>query len=219
MLDAARRHGAQVRTGAQVARVEMAGGRATGVVLASGERCPADVVVNCAGRWADTLSVGDEPDLRLPLAPTFGLLVFTPPVATCVRRIVRSAHVHLRPDGAGRLVLHMDDADATLTSTTQPSPQLPIAHDLVQRVAAVLPSIGPVDPEAVRIGVRPIPTDGLSAVGPLPGLSGYYVVVTHSGVTLSPILAHLAASELMSGTPEHQLEPFRPARLLAPSRV
>ena len=219
MLDAARGHGAQVRTGAQVARVEVAGGRATGVVLANGERCPADVVVNCAGRWADTLSVGDEPALRLPLAPTFGLLVFTPPVATCVRRIVRSAHVHLRPDGAGRLVLHMDDADATLTLATQPSPQLPIAQDLVQRVAAVLPSIGPVEPEAVRIGVRPIPADGLSAVGPLPGLRGYYVVVTHSGVTLSLILAHLAASELTRGTSEAQLEPFRPTRLLVPSRI
>ena len=219
MLEAAQRHGAQVRTGAHVVRVEVAGGRATGVVLSDGERCPADVVVNCAGRWADMLSVGDEPDLRLPLAPTLGLLVFTPPVASCVRRIVRSAHVHLRPDGAGRLVLHMDDADATLTSATQPSPQLPIARDLVQRAAAILPSIGPVDPEAVRIGVRPIPADGLSAVGPLPGLSGYYVVVTHSGVTLSLILAHLAASELTRGTSEAQLEPFRPTRLLVPSRI
>src|SRR5205085_8804432 len=30
--------------------------------------------------------------------------------------------------------------------------------------------------------------DGLSAVRAMPGLDGYYVVVTHSGVTLSPFL-------------------------------
>jgi glycine/D-amino acid oxidase-like deaminating enzyme len=60
---------------------------------------------------------------------------------------------------------------------------------MLRRAAAVLPGMGQVAAEAVRIGIRAIPPDGLSAVGAMPGIDGYYVVVTHSGVTLSPFLA------------------------------
>ena len=52
------------------------------------------------------------PLLRLPLAPTLGLLAFTPPITTGLRRIVRSPFIHMRPDGAGRLVLHELRGDA-----------------------------------------------------------------------------------------------------------
>jgi glycine/D-amino acid oxidase-like deaminating enzyme len=197
-----------------VERIILQSGRVSGVLLRGGERLWADVVLNCAGRWADTLEVADMPALRLPLAPTVGVLVFTPPVASGLRRVVRSPHVHLRPDGAGRLML-LEDAESSLPQDTEPSPTLPVAEAMVRRAAAVLPAIGRAQPEAVRIGVRPIPADGLSAVGPMPGADGYYLVVTHSGVTLSPFLAQIVAREIVHGTPEPQLEPFRPGRLLA----
>jgi glycine/D-amino acid oxidase-like deaminating enzyme len=210
MLRAAQRAGAVVRTGTRVEQVQFTGGRMGGVCTQGGGRLVADVVVNCAGRWADAVS---GPPV-LPLAPTVGLLVLTPPVTTSLRRVVRSPWVHLRPDGAGRLMLHADDGDAAVTPETEPSPTLPIARDLAQRAARVLPGIGAVAPEAVRVAVRPIPADGLSAVGAIPGVEDYYVVVTHSGVTLSPFLARAVASELVRGTSVAQLEPFRPGRLV-----
>jgi glycine/D-amino acid oxidase-like deaminating enzyme len=85
---------------------------------------------------------------------------------------------------------------------------------MLRRAAAVLPGIGPATAEAVRIGIRAIPADGLSAVGAMPGIDGYYVVVTHSGVTLSPFLARAVAAEIVDDALEEQLEPFRPGRLL-----
>ncbi|MDO3703990.1 phytoene desaturase family protein [Micromonospora sp. C28SCA-DRY-2] len=45
MAGAAEKHGVQIRYGTTVSRVETAGGRATGVLTADGERIPADVVV------------------------------------------------------------------------------------------------------------------------------------------------------------------------------
>jgi glycine/D-amino acid oxidase-like deaminating enzyme len=214
MLRAAHQHGATVRTNAHVERVLCSGGRVEGVVLRGGERLAADVVVNCTGRWADQLEVADRPALRLPLAPTLGILVFTPPVAIGVRRIVRSPVIHLRPDGAGRLML-VEDADATITPATAPNPRLPMAEAMLRRAATILNGLGQIAPEAVRIGIRAIPADGVSAVGPMPGVDGYYVVVTHSGVTLSPFLAHAVARELVLGAVEPRLEPFRPGRFLA----
>jgi D-hydroxyproline dehydrogenase subunit beta len=51
-------------------------------------------------------------------------------------------------------------------------------------------------------------------VGPVPGLDGLYVVVSHSGVTLGPLWGKIAAAELLDGQPDPRLETFRPARFL-----
>ena len=41
-----------------------------------------------------------------------GFLVFTPPVAASLSRVVRTTVIDARPDGAGRLMLHWNRADA-----------------------------------------------------------------------------------------------------------
>jgi glycine/D-amino acid oxidase-like deaminating enzyme len=82
----------------------------------------------------------------------------------------------------------------------------------VQRARRLLPSIGEVEPEAVRIAIRPIPGDHLSAIGPVPRMSGYYLAVTHSGVTMSPFLGKAAADEVVRGQQRPELADFRPAR-------
>ncbi len=69
--------------------------------------------------------------------------------------------------------------------------------------------------EAIRVGVRPMPKDGLPILGGLPGLDGFYVAVSHSGVTLGPLWGKIAAAELLDGQPDSRLETFRPARFLS----
>src|SRR5205823_12430059 len=117
-------------------------------------------------RWTNRAT--PDARLRLPLAPTVAFLVFTPPVAGTLRRVVRTAVIDARPDGAGRLMLHWNPTDARLSFDTTLSPSMPEARDLVGRARQLLPSIGEVEPEAVRIAIRPIPGDQLSAVGPMP---------------------------------------------------
>jgi glycine/D-amino acid oxidase-like deaminating enzyme len=153
-----------------------------------------------------------EAGLHLPLAPTAGLLVFTPPVATSLSRVVHSSVINARPDGAGRLLLHWDPTDAIITPDHPLNPAMPEARDMVQRARTLLPSMGDVEPEAVRIGIRPMPGDHLSAVGPVPRISGYYLAVTHSGVTMSPFLGMAVADEIMRGKQRAELADFRPAR-------
>ena len=68
--------------------------------------------------------------------------------------------------------------------------------------------------EATRIGIRPIPQDRLPMVGPVPGLEGLYVVVSHSGVTLGPLWGQIAAAELLDGRQDPRLTTFRPDRFL-----
>ena len=76
---------------------------------------------------------------------------------------------------------------------------MPEARDLVRRTCRLLPSIGDVEPEAVRIAF------GRSRAITCPPLdlcrevSGYYLAVTHSGVTMSPFLGTCVADEIMRG--------------------
>ena len=211
MLSAAnRRHGAQIVLGARVADLILQGDRVSGVRLTDGTLHEADMVVNCAGRW--TNEIVREAGMHLPLAPTAGFLVFTPPVATSLSRVIHSTVINARPDGAGRLMLHWDATDATLDIDSPLSPSMPQARDLVRRALQLLPSIGEVEPEAVRIAYRPIPGDKLSAVGPVPRISGYYLAVTHSGVTMSPFLGQCVADEVVRGIARPELTDFRPAR-------
>jgi glycine/D-amino acid oxidase-like deaminating enzyme len=47
------------------------------------------------------------------------------------------------------------------------------------------------------VGHRPMPRDGLPRIGHAPGVHGLYVAVMHSGVTLAPIVAELAARGIL----------------------
>ena len=211
MLSAAvRRHRARLILGARVTDLTMQGDRVTGVRLADGTEHGADIVVNCTGRW--TNDVVREAGLHLPLAPTPGLLVFTPPVACGLQRVLHTSVVNARPDGAGRLMLHWDPIDLTVSLDTRASLDMPEVADIMRRIRQVFPGIGDVSAEAVRLGIRPIPGDGLTAVGPVPRVNGYYVAVTHSGVTMSPFLGICVADEVVRGVRRPELADFRPAR-------
>ena len=68
--------------------------------------------------------------------------------------------------------------------------------------------------EAIRVGVRPMPKDEKPMLGTVPGLDGFYVAVSHSGVTLGPLWGRIVTAELLDGQQDARLETFRPARFL-----
>ena len=62
-----------------------------------------------------------------------------------------------------------------------------------------LPALARARVEATRVGVRPMPRDEKPIVGTIPGLEGFYVAVSHSGVTLGPLWGRIAAAEVLDG--------------------
>lgn len=220
MVRGAIRRGAVLREHCRVDDLEVRGGRVQAVQTADGERIEGDVVINCAGRWADT--VAKDPSLNIPLAPTVGFIVYTPPVAVSVGRLIHSPAVRLRPDGAGRLMLRIEAMDKRVAADEATSPTMPQAVEIMNRAIELIPRLAGVSAEAARIAIRPRPSDGQSAIGFLPQLDNCYLVVTHSGVTLSALMAHVVADEVLHKRPHHELDRFRPARFFngsAPARV
>ena len=52
---------------------------------------------------------------------------------------------------------------------------------------------------SVRVGMRPMPADGLPIIGPLPGVAGVHLAVMHAGLTLAPAVGRLVAGQLEHG--------------------
>jgi glycine/D-amino acid oxidase-like deaminating enzyme len=211
LLHEVRRNGGKTLFPRRASALDVWNGAVRGVI-ADGISIPADAVVDCAGP-----SAGDvlEPlGLRISRHRSPGLLVITNDVASTLDRIVHLDDVHLRPDGAGRYRLGTVDIDEQLLPDGSVSPEPGWPDDILRRAARTFPALGNARIEARRLGWRPMPGDRLSAVGSISGLAGYYVIFTHSGITLGPVLGKLVASELTTGQPRPELEPFRPDRLV-----
>jgi glycine/D-amino acid oxidase-like deaminating enzyme len=214
--------GVRTRWSARVVGLNEGPDHAT-AVLASGERIVADAVVLCCGRW--TSDVAALADAELPMipgdergSPAVGLLVLTSPAVQGLARVLLADDLMIRPDGGGRLLLHSDEHDRLVD---------PGANDGVDEIATQVVDAAerhlelPVELTLERavVGIRALTRDFLPAVGWLSDSNRIYIAVTHSGITLGPLLGELIASELVNGVDESLLRPFRPERFSTDART
>ena len=215
MLAAAtRRHGAELRLGVHATQVEIKSGRIVAVLTPDGDRHEADVFVNCAGRWVNDV-VGNAPDLSIPMAPTVGFFAFTPPAPTTITRPLHTPGVNIRPDGAGRLMMASAKTDTQSSLDAPAGVSSTAAMHLMSETARLMPALARMKPEATRTTLRSIPLDDVAVLGGFPHVENYYLCVTHSGVTLAPLLGKLVMEEVALGEASMNLEPFRPTRFAA----
>ena len=210
-------HGATVLTGEP--------GRVTGfdgaVRTAVGRLIPADAVVCCAGRWVPELAALAGSACPVPLVPWAepgaaapGLVVQVGPVTPPgPARVVHAPDVYLRPHADG--LMHLEAPDAAVDLHTPEADLRRWADELLRRARRVVRGLAGAAVVGYRVCVRPMPADGRSIVGWLPGAGGLYVAVTHSGVTLAAHLARLITAELVSGAASADLAPYRPSRFAA----
>ena len=198
-----------------------AGRRVWLVRTATGQEVCADVVVCCAGTQVPQLAALAGALCPVPLVPWAepgatapGLVVQAGPVASPGPiRMMHTPRVHLRPHAGG--LVHLEAPDAAVDLHT-PEPDLRRwAAELLTRARGVVDGLDDASVTGYRVCVRPMPADGQSIVGWLPGASGVYAAVTHSGVTLGAHLAELIAAEVLGGVAEPELAPFRPGRFMA----
>lgn len=195
-----------------VTTVDVQNGNAKGVRTTDGRVYQADVVINCTGSWANR---GLEGVPAIPMASNVGVLGFTLPVAATLQRQFHMDDLDVRPDGAGRLMIHKISVDSLVPELKELDPKGVEANLLLDAVRAVLPSVQVKDMESIRTTMRPIPADRLTCSGWVPGISGYYIAVTHSGVTIAPYLGRAIADEVVRGQLHESLAEFRPDRFMA----
>jgi glycine/D-amino acid oxidase-like deaminating enzyme len=212
LLSMAGAAGAQVRHHCAAVGMSMTGERIDGVRTSDGQTVRTDAVVNCAGPGAGEVAALAGVDL--PMRNTAGLLAYTAPSAVAVGRVIHAPQIHLRPAGGGQLVLCNVTADAAVSThdgdtwIAEPG----TAQAMLHLAQELYPGLRSSNVEASRIGMRPIPIDGLPVLGRSATVENFHFAVTHSGVTLCLRVAELVGAEVR-GELVDELASFRHSRL------
>ena len=222
-LAEAQRHGAKILSQCELLGLELPGNTLTGVVTSQG-RLPLDRLVVAAG--VDTPAIVAMAGFKLSLRHAPGILAHSQPTARV------TPIIHDAPGG----VSFRQAADGSIIGFDSPEPPdiavhreirahaMPFPDEalramhgnrILTRIATFLPAAGGVPLERLTLGFRPMPLDELPVVGALPGTPDIHVVVTHSGVTLAPILGRYVAEEVLNATRVEALAPYRPERFAA----
>ena len=222
-LKRAQQHGARVVYPCELQGIRFDRGRLAAAQTSNGE-VPLDRLVVAAGVDTPRILAMTGFELKLRHAP--GFLMHSMPLPLLTRRIC---------DGPGDLEFKQM-ADGTLVGGDSPEPpDLPVhaairdhAIDfpdetlralhgtrVLDKIKAFLPGASDAELGHVTLGFRPMPADGLPIVGAVPGAAGVYVTVTHSGVTLAPILGECVRKELLGEQRVDVLGPYRPSRFTA----
>ena len=218
LLARARSAGARMIAGAGEATLDVRGSRVTAARTPDGDEVRADVYVVCAGwrtpRLLDPLgatvplTVADEPGSAAPC------LVTRTSGAAPVARVVNAPRLSLRPLAGRGVQLEAGEVNERVDAGTAPADLDRHGAELLRRAGEMITDFAPGEVRH-RLCVRPLPVDGHPIVGWLPQAGNAYVSVTHSGMTLAPVLARLAAAEILDGSPGAELAPYRPTRFSA----
>jgi len=145
--------------------------------------------------------------IRFPLQLAPGLLLETPEHGgESPRHVLYCAdapELHMRRTPSGGLLMGADDVDGWIDESARSEAMQRGARELLRRAGSFLDSFpGEALLDACRsaVSVRPVPADGFTIAGPLPGAEGLYLVVTHSGVTLSLVIGELIADSVERGS-------------------
>ena len=83
-------------------------------------------------------------------------------------------------------------------------------HEVLGEVLRVAPGLAGAGLREIRVGLRPMSTDGLPILGPIPGMAGAWLATGHgpSGLTLGPYSAHAIADAILGRPADVDLAPF-----------
>jgi glycine/D-amino acid oxidase-like deaminating enzyme len=199
--------GAEVMLGVGVVRLRLRGRDVIGVDTSNGF-VPGRTVVVAAGVQTPAFCASVGVDLPVSASPSL-LARFTGPPGL-VRTLVKAPEIEVRQAPDDVLVAALEYGGEVGRADL-----LRTGRSALSRLHGLFDGAEEVRLLGVRVGMRPVPRDGLPIVGPLPGVGGVYVAVMHSGVTLAPVVGRLVAQEIAGGTVADELQGLRPDRTLS----
>ncbi|MEU8589888.1 glycine oxidase ThiO [Streptomyces sp. NPDC048664] len=199
-------------------RLEVRGGRATGVRTADGTVLAAGQVVLAGGSHSGRLA-GVPDEIVPPVRPVKGQVLrltvpraYAPFLSRTVRAVVRGSQVYLVPRENGELVVGATTEEMGWDTTVTAGG----VYELLRDAHELVPGLTELPLTETRAGLRPGSPDNAPLLGPT-GLDGLLVATGHhrNGVLLTPVTGDVMAHVLTTGElPGHAL-PFTPRRFCA----
>ena len=206
-------YGAVVKLETEVTALSM--NSDSSAVFAGSEKINADVVVLSGG--VDNTLLGEMAGITIPQQESPGVVIRTNPIKN---RLLTNVSVVYAPSlEADRPEIHMRqclDGSAMIGEGSQESlardDTQEHANELLSRAAEYLPGLKGASAVPVPVGYRPMPLDGFPVIGFSSKAPNVYLAMTHSGVTLAPLISQLATMEIMDGAKVELLNDYRPSR-------
>jgi glycine oxidase len=207
LAEAARRTGAELRSGAPALALIRERERVVGVQTST-ETVYAEAVIVANGAWSSDLirPLG----LMLPVKPMRGQMLAVRTVPRAVSQIIYGRHMYLvpRPDGETLVGATVEDVGFRKEVTLEG------LEELIQAGRHIAP--GMMGQPVIRTwaGLRPGSPDGLPLVGPVAGLPGLILAVGHhrNGILLGPMTGVLVKQWLVDHVQSPYLDLLRPER-------
>jgi glycine oxidase len=203
--------GGEVRFGAEVEELMVAGGRAVGVRLAGGEELRADAVVCATGSWSGGGGSWLTEGVRPPVRPVKGEVVElrSRDGERLCERIVASERVYVVPRADGRVILGATMEEAGFDQAVTAGGVL----ELLREAYRLLPEVAEMEVVEAAAGLRPGTPDNVPIVG-RSEIEGLVLATGHhrNGVLLAPLTGEAAADVLEGGEVEGPLRAADPRR-------
>jgi sarcosine oxidase subunit beta len=197
---AARRAGADIRTGVAVARIDLDGSAVGGVETALG-RVACGLVVNAAGPWAGELAATAGVELPLEPVPRVVLVTGPFPGAPARRTLVVDAasSFYFHREGEG-VLMGMGDPAQSPTFEMKVDDRF-VAEELLPTAIQVLPALEDAAIAHSWVGLYEMTPDRHPILGPVPGVPGLLLANGFSGHGFqhAPIVGKLMAEIVVEG--------------------
>ncbi len=212
---AAGRVGAVLRPNTAVERVDVAGGRVTGVTLAGGERVRAARVVVATGAWAGE-GLGLPAAAAIPVRPVKGQLLRLrdPAGPGLCTHVLRFQGAYLVPRGDGRYLLGATVEELGFDTAVTAGGVFALLRD----ASELMPGIFELELEEALAGLRPGTPDNAPVLGASACVEGLLWAAGHhrNGVLLAPLTADALLAVLTgAGADLDVLAPFSGDRFAA----
>jgi len=204
LLNKAREYGAKVRFGTSVMHLQQEASRLTGVHTSEGF-VEADVVVLAAGTCVPELC---EPlGCPVPVTPSPSILIRMRTADRLIRTLISNEQFEAR-----QLTDHTLLAAEDYIDESEENGPKAVGMRAFETLRCSLKGGEQLKLESIKVGMRPMPKDGYPIVGFHDHVEGLYLTVMHSAITLAPLTARLAASEIIDRVSRSELEPCRLSR-------
>ena len=202
--------GGAVKSNSPAIGLEASGNGIVSVQVESGN-IECDAVVLAAG--VATTKIAGTVNVEVPQYESPGVVVKTDPLS----QIVRSASVlyappisedqpeiHIRQGTDGVVMMGEGTQESLARDDSQEH-----ADRLLARAAHYLPALSTAQAIPVPVGYRPMPRDEMPILGFTESVPNLYIALTHSGITLAPLIGEFATMEILDGARIDLLDPFR----------
>jgi glycine oxidase len=207
LVQAARRHGAQLIESSRVRRIM----RRDGDLVVETDRgsLSGDAVVIAAGSWSGEIAV-DGISARVPVRPVRGQLLALGWTGTPLRRVTWSSRCYLVPWDDGTLLVGATVEEAGFDERATVAG----VRDLLEAVSDLVPHAWSAAFRGVRVGLRPATLDNLPVIGASRVVPNVMYATGHyrNGVLLAPLTAQLVADAMLEQKIDPLLASLTPAR-------